>query len=434
MRTRSLAGAGATALAFGLLTSGPAWAHDRVEHRGGGGVTEVTTTKDTADADPYDGICADAWGACSLRAAIQHANASGGGTVDLDGGHYRLSIGGRDEDAGATGDLDVRSAITLDGDGATVDAGRIDRVLHVLAGASLRLDDVTLTGGDAQGTTASGNSGGGVLNAGTLVVDRSTITANRSVRAGGGIEAEDGSRTTVDRSTLSRNATGAGPGNGGGLHLTGTGTVGVERTHVVHNTAAAEGGGLWNSAGGTMTVSRSVVSGNSASGDDAENGGGGLYNDGGSLTVTRSHVEGNVADGTAGSGGGILNNGGTLVVERTTLRGNDAQRAGGGIEAAAGRTTVSRSDITGNSTGANPGNGGGVHLGGDGVVRIDRGSVTGNRAANEGGGLWNSEEGTFTVNRTEIRDNVAPVGPNVYQDGTGQGFTVDGRTVPPGGN
>ncbi|WP_422677965.1 right-handed parallel beta-helix repeat-containing protein [Blastococcus brunescens] len=284
------------------------------------------------------------------------------------------------------------------------------------------------------GETASGASGGGVLNAGELDVDRSTVTHNRAVRAGGGIEAEAGSRTTVDRSTLSGNTTGAGPGNGGGLHLTGAGTVHVDRSHVVHNMAAAEGGGLWNSSAGTMTVTRTTVSGNTASGDQAENGGGGLYNDGGSLTVERSKVEHNVADGEAGSGGGILNNGGTLVVERTALRGNDAQRAGGGIEAAAGDTTVSRSDITGNETGPNPGNGGGVHLGGDGVVRLDRSSVTRNQAAGEGGGLWNSEAGTFTVTRTDIRNNSAPVGPDVYQDGNGDGFTIDRQTVPAAGS
>ena len=108
-------------------------------------------------------------------------------------------------------------------------------------------------------------------------------------------------------------------------------------------------------------------------------------------------------------------------------------RAGGGIEANLGTTTLTRTDLRHNATGRNPGNGGGLHLTGAGTVRIERGSVTGNTAAAEGGGLWNSPTGTMTVSRTDIRGNSAPVGPDVHQDGTGTGFTIDGRTVPAAG-
>ena len=38
----------------------------------------------------------------------------------------------------------------------------------------------------------------------------------------------------------------------------------------------------------------------------------------------------------------------------------------------------------------NPGNGGAFHITGDGVVSFIGGRVIGNRAGNEGGGLWNS--------------------------------------------
>ena len=81
-----------------------------------------------------------------------------------------------------------------------------------------------------------------------------TITGNSATRAGGGIEAVAGSQTTLTRATLSENSTGDGPGNGGGLHLTGAGTVHVSRSVVTGNTAAAEGGGLWNSSAGVLTA------------------------------------------------------------------------------------------------------------------------------------------------------------------------------------
>ncbi|RFU19350.1 right-handed parallel beta-helix repeat-containing protein [Geodermatophilus marinus] len=443
-------------MALGLLTAGPAMADDH-GHRWGGdrphgeswgsddradrgdrdrGASDrlrVTTAADSADTAPGDGRCADGSGACSLRAAVQEANALGGGTIELGKHTYALTLGGTGEDAAATGDLDVTGRVTIRGGGATVDARGLDRVFDVRPGASLRLEHATVTGGAAQGTGVPA-SGGGLLNAGTLHLEGSTVTGNTAVRAGGGIEASAGSSTTVHRSTLSDNATGAGPGNGGGLHLTGAGTVTVERSAVTGNTAAAEGGGLWNSADGTMTVDRSTVVGNAAGGAEATNGGGGLFNDGGELTVRRTEVRDNRADGAAGSGGGVLNDQGRLVVERSVLSGNSSSRAGGGVEANLGETVLDRTRLTGNTTGAAPGNGGGLHLTGAGTVTVERSAVTGNTAAAEGGGLWNSEPGTMTVTRTEIRDNRAPVGPDVFQDGNGTGFTVDGRTVPANGS
>ncbi|WP_219414594.1 right-handed parallel beta-helix repeat-containing protein [Pseudonocardia nigra] len=415
------------ALTCSVLSTTSAWADDSP---GKGSILRVDTHADRADAHPGDGECADAHGDCSLRAAVQEANAAGGGEIRLDRGTYELTIDGRDEDASATGDLDVTTRIAIHGDDATVDARGIDRVLDVAAGAHLRLDEVTITGGAAEGTGLPA-SGGGVRNAGELEVHDSTITCNTAVRAGGGIEASADSTTTISRSTLSKNSTGPGPGNGGGLHITASGTVTVDRSTVTGNTAAAEGGGLWNDTGSTMHVSRSVISDNTASGPEATNGGGGLFTIGGELVVDRSEIRGNSADGTSGSGGGILNDAGTLVVERSVIEHNSASRAGGGIEANVGTTTLDRTVLTRNTTGANPGNGGGLHLTGAGTVTIDRGTVTRNTAAAEGGGLWNSAPGTMTVPRTEIRRNSAPVGPDVFQDGQGTGFTVDGEVVPP---
>lgn len=424
MRKRSIAGAAVAALTCSVLGTTSAWADgSTATHR-------VDTRADTVDVQPGDGACADAHGDCSLRAAVQEANAAGGGEIRLARGTYALMIGGRAEDASATGDLDVTSRIVIHGGDATIDARGIDRVLDVAAGAHLRLDEVTITGGAAEGAGLPA-SGGGVRNAGELEVHDSTITRNTAVRAGGGIEASAGSTTTISRSTLSENSTGPGPGNGGGLHITASGTVTVERSTVTGNTAAAEGGGLWNDTGSTMHVSRSVISDNTASGPEATNGGGGLFTIGGELVVDRSVIRGNSADGTSGSGGGILNDAGTLVVERSVIEGNSAARAGGGIEANVGTTTLDRTALTRNTTGDNPGNGGGLHLTGAGTVTIDRGSVTRNSATAEGGGLWNSAPGTMTVTRTEIRRNSAPAGPDVFQDGQGTGFTVDGEVVPP---
>src|SRR5260221_14200587 len=56
----------------------------------------MKTTADTVDATPGDGLCADAAGSCSLRAAVMEASTavtSGGDRVDLPPGLYRLDLG-----------------------------------------------------------------------------------------------------------------------------------------------------------------------------------------------------------------------------------------------------------------------------------------------------------------------------------------------------
>ncbi|HVM15008.1 MAG TPA: hypothetical protein VM287_11875 [Egibacteraceae bacterium] len=414
----------------------------------------VNVTHDTVAANIGDGKCADASGQCSLRAAVQESNAaSSPAVIKLDAKVYQLTIAGAGENEAARGDLDITGDVVVDGRGATIDAAGLDRAFDV-QGGSLWLQKVTLTGGapsagegggavrstgtlslkrvhlTANAVTGDGASGGAVLNdGGVLHAEHSEMRNNTAIRAGGAIEAVAGT-TNLDRVVLAENHTGPAPGNGGGLHLTGAGAVTVTNSVVVRNTATAEGGGLWNSATGTMDVRHSRVNGNVASGGDADQGGGGLYNDGGLLTVSGGQVKGNAADGAAGSGGGILNNEGTLVVSSTVIAGNSAKRAGGGIEAVAGTTELDRVRLAGNNTGPAPGNGGGLHLTGAGAVTVTNSVVVGNTATAEGGGLWNSATGTMTVTHTVIRNNHAPEGPDVYNDGGT--FLVDGEPVPIG--
>ena len=78
---------------------------------------EVNTTADQPDLTPADGQCLTAQGACSLRAAIQQANATPGkDLIHLPEGSYLLDLdSGQNEDAAATGDLDIREAVDLIG-------------------------------------------------------------------------------------------------------------------------------------------------------------------------------------------------------------------------------------------------------------------------------------------------------------------------------
>ena len=348
--------------------------------------------------------------------------------------------------------LVVRDKLVFNGQGHTIDARRADRIFDVATDVKLRVKKADLV----RGRTPSGESGGAIrVNGGILVVAKSTLRGNRAVgdsasggaimndggsvrvikstlrnnraeRAGGGIEALAGI-TTVDDSLLRGNRTGKGPGNGGAIHLTGDGQVVVTGSRVIGNVAAAEGGGLWNSAVGSMDVRNTLLAGNRVKGADADQGGGALFNDGGTMTASGLQILRNQATGTSGSGGGVFNNGGTLSMQDSLLADNSSKRAGGGIETLAGDVDLAGIEMRGNSTGAMPGNGGGLHITGMGVVNYDGGSVTGNSAAAEGGGRWNSSNGFLNVTDVEISGNTAPDGPDNFNDGGL--FLIDGMPV-----
>ncbi len=272
------------------------------------------------------------------------------------------------------------------------------------------LSSSVISGNIANGTSGSG---GGILNlsGGIVSISNSTISSNSASRAGGGIEDNSGGMgmiTLIDVN-LDNNTTASAPGNGGGLHITGPGNADIIRGTVNGNTASAEGGGLWNGAG-VMNVTGTTISGNTASGAAADQGGGGVYNLSGTINIMDATISDNVADGTSGSGGGILNDAGaTVSVSNTTISGNSANRAGGGIEdnsGAMGMVTLTDVNLDNNTTASAPGNGGGLHITGPGNADIIRGTVNGNTASAEGGGLWNGA-GVMNVTGTTISGNTA---------------------------
>src|SRR5207247_9755677 len=110
----------------------------------------VDSTADAVDARPGDGVCATLAGQCTLRAAVQEANARPGtDSISVPPGTYVLAIPGAGEDASATGDLDITDDLTITGSGAgstIVDGGHLDRVFHVvglLGGPTVHTSDLT---------------------------------------------------------------------------------------------------------------------------------------------------------------------------------------------------------------------------------------------------------------------------------------------------
>lgn len=416
-------------------------------------------------------------------------------------GHGRITIdaGGRSgvlfvETAGATGDVDVTLAgLTLTGgkvggsirwpEPEIVELGAAALPLPSPVGLIIVIDGppangrgggIEITAGETvtlRGVIVSGNeshgSGGGIYNAGTLVIDGSSaVMGNRASQSGGGICNVGGTLrlfnsrvvdnfasgfgggvhtsigytfngtlleadVVVHRSEIGRNGTGA---NGGGIAVYG-GRLLLDQSTLNDNTALSSdvygyGGGLHLSNDGTTaTIHRSVVRGN-----QARAAGGGVSNEAGRrLTIDRSVVTGNVATGAGfgyGDGGGVFNDRSDLLVFGSLIGGNTAAGlirrgvfvgggAGGGILSTAGAVRVDSTSVEGNAA---AGHGGGIFVLG-GVLVLDRCLLGGNSAGTgpnaagnpgvhgDGGGLYAEDFGTtetsVTVHRTDVRNNVA---------------------------
>ena len=229
----------------------------------------ITTPTDGPDATPGDGVCETSagTGVCSLRAAIQEANTfPGQQTITLPPDTYTLTLAGENEDAAATGDLDITDDLIIESSTGiatqTIISGNaLDRVFDLPPG---RGPNVTLHGLTIQGGLISGSTGGGLRNAqGILTVENSVVTANETNGSGGGVSHLGGTLTL--RNTQVTNNTSE--GLGGGLQTQG-GTVSIDgNTRFTGNTANF-GGGL-STGGADVTLSNVQIEGNTAVGDGA---------------------------------------------------------------------------------------------------------------------------------------------------------------------
>jgi len=280
------------------------------------------TVDTTADVFVVDG-------SCSLREAISAANSdsavdscpAGGGadTIVLPAGVYALGIPGPNEDANASGDLDITSDLTISGSGAgttIIDGAHLDRVVHVVPQAAegiVEISDLTIQGGLApvQGLLSRG---GGILNSGTLTVTGCAVRGNSGAALdtfGGGIY-NDG-MLLLNNSTVSANVI---QGSGGsGVYNTGTGAI--RNSTVSGNVTGAFGGGVGNV--GMISIENTTISGNTAFS------GGGIYNYiSGRLTLSSSTVTRNKAL----FGGGVSNAGDSFIVKDTIIAMNIAEGSG----------------------------------------------------------------------------------------------------------
>lgn len=256
----------------------------------------VNTTGDSVDANPGDGICADANGKCSLRAAVMEANANiDSNTIVLPAGTYVLTIAGANVDDQA-GDLNIIESVNIQGAGARttiVDGNAADGVFD-LGGfqSTISMSGLTIQNGHSNVFGSGGiysldnnltltncaivnntlnyadGYGAGLFSAGPLTMINCLVAGNTltgsSTALGGGVCLYFGGTSTLTNCTISGNSAGGSvDSDGGGLAVMGNTTT-LTNCTITNNTCAGQAGGIYHDSAGasTLTVRNTLVSGN----------------------------------------------------------------------------------------------------------------------------------------------------------------------------
>jgi hypothetical protein len=224
---------------------------------------------DKSDINPGDGICQSEDGVCTLRAAVEEANAlSGQQVIALGSGVYTLDVGTY---LTATDDL----VLTGNGAGNTIidgSDGGLALLVNIL-NVTLRIEDLTVTRGIVQawpgdlvvrrsrftGGVADSFVGGAIIANNLIDIRDTLIDGNRAV-SGGAVWAQGSSSGVFENVTITGN-------QGGGLYL---GGGNYELNHVTITGNFGDTGGASGISGGaltlannaTVTITGSVLAGN----------------------------------------------------------------------------------------------------------------------------------------------------------------------------
>ena len=316
----------------------------------------VGSTADGPDMNPGDGVCATAAATCTLRAAMQDAQALGAAnTITLLGLPDPSTI-----DLGSP--LPTISGQTLTIVGAGQDALTVRRAsggdypIFKAMGGDVTIRGMTVTQGRAVAQGGPVVGGGGIYSVGGSlklehvgVVGNAAATSGANASAeGGGVYKEQGTLTiqdsTISQNTVDATSTDDGLAFGGGIAAASVEALDVFDSTIGHNSvsatgpddATASGGGIV-AFGNAIEIVDSTVSTNSAAVAGAESGeasGGGIWAFGNAFSMVRSTVDhnsataANVPTAPVALGGGVYVQGTAVVnVVSSTISANSVRTA-----------------------------------------------------------------------------------------------------------
>jgi CSLREA domain-containing protein len=223
----------------------------------------VNSTADAADVNTSDGVCAAAGGACTLRAAVEQANAlMGADVINVPANTYNTAS-----------QLTISSNVTLCGAGAAStrivgNGGSI--IVRAQGSAEVAISGATLAGGTI-GVYVQGSE---------LTLDRVVITGNTSTGSGSGagMRADADSKVLIKNSAITGNVVEAANAYGAGIHFSGV-QLDIRSTtiagNVVRGSSGARGGGIYMNFG-TLSLRHVTMSGNKVESGTADRYGGNL--------------------------------------------------------------------------------------------------------------------------------------------------------------
>ena len=369
--------------------------------------------------------------------------APNGGTVNIAAGTYTES-------------LTVNKTLTLTGVASTTTSIKAitgQRVITVTAGNSLRLENLTVTGGHPSGAVG----GGIILLNGSLTLINSRV-ANNSADYGGGIfQGGPGGRVEASGSRIELNTT---TNHGGGLYI--EGRAAFTDTQVLSNTASMHGGGVHiqngradvtggvfaynralNGNGGAINLNNALtLSGTQLISNTAINGGGvQQWNAGYAVSITNTRFERNFASRIGGGAAvsSTLNISGSTFVSNTVDSGDANDTWGGGVYAGQA-TQIAATTFTGNTAyciyggSCSNANGGGLYISGQ-PLTLTQVTFASNRAGRMGGGL-RTDSATARLDRVIFSGNYAGWGAGWSQyhgSGTANNVLFNGNVAGWGG-
>jgi len=261
---------------------------------------------DAIDAVPGDGVCASADGSCTLRAAVEEANAlPGADTITLGAMKYTV----------ASTALHLTDEVNIIGPSAascTIRARKRTRIFEIESGVQTVMSNLTLERGMA-------DEGGAILNRGSLVMTDAVVRHSqaRAAAGAGGAIYNDGNLQLVDVRLERNRALGSFGGLGGSLFNNGTAIL--ERVWISKSRASGCGGGVFNNLG-SIELNNTTVERNSV-----KSSGGGLFHQRGTMTLNNVSVALNRATAI---GGGIFTYA-TLRLTNVSISGNRGYTGGG---------------------------------------------------------------------------------------------------------
>ena len=250
---------------------------------------------------------------------------------------------------------------------------------------------LTLVGADAATTIVDGGQNGRVFTLAdhstlrhlTIQNGRTPESGNIFISGGGGVYVGSNVHALLQHVVVQNNITSSSSGPGGGI--LNAGFLTIDQSSIISNTSQASGGGIYHypPTGGAITITHAFIANNQSIAGAGALGGG--ISTGRPLFIQDSMIRGNRIP--ASSGGGIFAGGADAEVwlERVTIAENQGVTGAGIYVQGEGNLTLVNSTISGNVASNNRAGVYGYALGGDVTLTISNTTIAHNSRTNTSG-------------------------------------------------